>query len=262
MPVKRVWRRSFSVEYGRRLLSNTTTKTFSHEAWSSRGAFLMASIGAAVGLGNIWRFPYIAGANGGGSFVLIYIGFVFLLGLPIMIGEMIIGHRGQQSAVGSMNLLVKRGNRSPFWKLIGWLSILIPLIGLSYYSVVAAWALDYLGLGVSGSLATFTADNAQGNFEYQIGLPIRQGLLHAGFIAMTVVIVARGLHGGIEIISRIMIPGLFGLLVLLVGYNLFQADFSSAFDFLFRPDFSKLTTKVVLMALGQALFSRSYSSMA
>jgi len=245
----------FSAEQGWRLLSNTTTKTFQHEAWSSRAAFLMASIGAAVGLGNLWRFPYIAGANGGGSFVLIYIGFVFLLGLPIMIGEMIIGHRGQLSAVGSMNLLVKRGNRSSFWKLIGWLSILVPLIGLSYYSVVAAWALDYMGLAIAGSLSAFTADTAQSNFALQIGMPIRQGLLHATFIAMTVIVVARGLHGGIEIISKIMIPGLFAILLLLVGYNLFQADFSAAFDFLFRPDFSKITTQVVLMALGQALFS-------
>lgn len=236
-------------------MSNTTTETFSHEVWSSRAAFLMASIGAAVGLGNIWRFPYIAGENGGGGFVLVYIGFVFLLGLPIMIGEMMIGHRGQQSAVGSMNLLVKRRNRSPIWKVIGWLSILIPLVGLSYYSVVAAWALDYLSLAVSGSLAAFTADTAQNNFELQIGQPVRQGLLHAAFIGMTVVVVARGLHGGIEIISKVMIPGLFALMLLLVGYNLFQADFAQAFNFLFRPDFSKLDTSAILMALGQALFS-------
>ncbi len=215
----------------------------------------MASVGAAVGLGNIWRFPYIAGENGGGGFVLLYIGFVFLLGLPIMIGEMMIGHRGQQSAVGSMNLLVKRRNRSPFWKIIGWLSIFIPLVGLSYYSVVAAWALDYLSLAVSGSLATFTPDTAQSNFELQIGQPVRQGLLHATFIAMTVAVVARGLHGGIELIAKVMIPGLFTILLLMVGYNLFQADFGQAFDFLFRPDFSKLDTRAVLMALGQALFS-------
>jgi len=236
-------------------LSNTTEETFSHEAWSSRGAFLMASIGAAVGLGHIWRFPYIAGENGGGGFVLLSIGFVFLLGLPIMVGEMMIGHRGQQSAVGSINLLVKRRNRSPFWKIIGWLSIGIPLIGLSYYSVVAAWALDYLSLSITGSLATFTADTAQSNFELQIGQPIRQGLLHAAFIGMTVAVVARGLHGGIEIISKVMIPGLFAIMLLLVGYNLFQADFAQAFNFLFRPDFSKLDTQAVLMALGQALFS-------
>jgi len=231
------------------------TKAYSHEVWSSRRAFLMASIGAAVGLGNIWRFPYIAGENGGGGFVLLYIGFVFLLGLPIMIGEMIIGRRGQQSAVGSMNLLVKQGDRSAFWKIIGWLSILIPLIGLSYYSVVAAWALDYLSLSVSGSLAAFTPDTAQQNFELQIGQPVRQGLLHAAFIGMTVVVVARGLHGGIEIISKVMIPSLFAILVLMVGYNLFQADFSQAFEFLFRPDFSRLDGDAVLMALGQALFS-------
>ncbi|MFQ5634511.1 MAG: sodium-dependent transporter [Gammaproteobacteria bacterium] len=236
-------------------MSNATTETFSHEAWTSRAAFLMASVGAAVGLGNLWRFPYIAGVNGGGGFVLVYIGFVFLLGLPVMIGEMMIGHRGQQSAVGSMNLLVARRNRSPFWKLIGWLSIVIPLVGLSYYSVVAAWALDYLGLAVSGSLSAFTADNAQLQFELQIGQPFRQCLLHAAFIGMTVVVVARGLNGGIEKISKLMIPGLFAIMLLLVAHNLFRADFGQAFEFLFRPDFSQLDTKAVLMALGQALFS-------
>jgi NSS family neurotransmitter:Na+ symporter len=97
-------------------------------------------------LGNLWRFPFIAGQNGGAGFVLLYLGFVFFLGLPVMIGEMILGRRGQQSAVGTMNTLVRRDKHSPFWKSIGWLSILLPFLGLTYYSVVAAWALDYLGL--------------------------------------------------------------------------------------------------------------------
>ena len=105
---------------------------FQHESWTSRRAFLLATIGAAVGLGNLWRFPFIAGQNGGAGFVLLYLGFVFFLGLPVMIGEMILGRRGQQSAVGTMNTLVRRDKHSPFWKSIGWLSILLPFLGLTY----------------------------------------------------------------------------------------------------------------------------------
>ena len=113
-------------------------------SWSSRSAFLMASIGGAVGLGNLWRFPYIAGENGGGGFVLIYLGFVFLLGVPIMAGELLLGRRGHRSPVNSMIHLVRLENASSFWHSIGWLSLLVPVIGLSYYAVVAAWSLDSL----------------------------------------------------------------------------------------------------------------------
>jgi NSS family neurotransmitter:Na+ symporter len=228
---------------------------FQHEAWTSRRAFLLATIGAAVGLGNLWRFPFIAGQNGGAGFVLLYLGFVFFLGLPVMIGEMILGRRGQQSAVGTMNTLVRRDKHSPFWKSIGWLSILLPFLGLTYYSVVAAWALDYLGLAVTGAFTGITGEDAQQNFAVQIGQPFRQLALHGLFILSVVVVVSRGLHGGIERISKIAMPALFVILVGLVAYNLVAADFAAAFRFLFTPDFSRIGTEAVLTALGQALFS-------
>lgn len=228
---------------------------FQHESWTSRPAFLLATIGAAVGLGNLWRFPFIAGQNGGGGFVLLYLGFVFLLGVPVMIGEMIIGRRGHQSAIGTMKVLVERDNHAPFWKSIGWLSVGLPFLGLTYYSVVAAWALDYLGLAVTGAFSGITGEEAQQNFAVQIGRPIRQLVLHGLFILSVVVVVSRGLHGGIERISKIAMPALFVILVGLVVYNLFVADFGAAFRFLFTPDFSRIGTESVLMALGQALFS-------
>lgn len=231
------------------------TPEFHHESWTSRRAFLLATIGAAVGLGNLWRFPFIAGENGGGGFVLLYLGFVFLLGLPIMIGEMILGRRGRQSAVGTMSRIVKRGGYSPFWKSIGWLSVGLPFFGLTYYSVVAAWALDYLGLAVTGAFGGISGEDAQQNFAIQIGQPIRQLVLHGLFILSVVVVVSRGLHGGIERISKIAMPALFVILVGLVVYNLIAADFAAAFRFLFTPDFSRIGTEAVLMALGQALFS-------
>lgn len=228
---------------------------FEHETWTSRRAFLLATIGAAVGLGNLWRFPFIAGQNGGAGFVLLYLGFVFLLGLPIMIGEMILGRRGQQSAVGTMSRLVEQGDYAPFWKSIGWLSVGLPFLGLTYYSVVAAWALDYLGLAVTGAFSGMTGEEAQQNFAFQIGQPIRQLVLHGLFILSVVVVVSRGLHSGIERISKIAMPALFFILVGLVVYNLIAADFSAAVRFLFTPDFSRIGTEAVLMALGQALFS-------
>lgn len=228
---------------------------FQHETWTSRRAFLFASVGAAVGLGNLWRFPYIAGQNGGAGFVLLYLGFVFLLGLPLVIAEMTLGRKGHQSAVTSMYLLVKEGGHSPFWKSIGWLSVLVPLLGLTYYAVVAAWSLDYLGLAVTGSFAGMTGASSQESFALQIGQPLRQLALHGLFVFSVVIVVARGLHGGIERVSKVAMPALFAILIFLVLYNIAQADFGAAVRFLFTPDFSRLGADAVLMALGQALFS-------
>jgi NSS family neurotransmitter:Na+ symporter len=238
-------------------LTTATAEQFHHEVWTSRTAFMMATIGAAVGLGNLWRFPYIAGANGGAGFVLVYLGCVFLLGLPVMLAEMVIGRRGQQSAVGTMKTLVERRGRSPFWKVIGWFSLAVPFVGLSYYAVVAAWSLDYLSLAVTGAFEGLTGETSAARFETQIGQPLRQLFLHAAFIGMSVWVVANGLHGGIERIAKIVMPALFAILLFLVGYNIFRADFGQAFAFLFTPDFSKLDMQAILMALGQALFSIS-----
>lgn len=223
--------------------------------WSSRSTFLMATIGAAVGLGNLWRFPYIAGENGGGGFVLMYLGFVFLLGLPIVTAEMLMGRRGRGSAIATMARLVRDEKASRFWKSIGWLSVLVPVVGLSYYAVVAAWALDYFALATVDAFDGFDAASAEAAFAAQSGAPLRQALLHGLFMAMTVAVVARGVNSGIERVSRFLMPALFFVIVLLVVYGFFRGDFQGALEFLFRPDFSSITGRSVLIALGQALFS-------
>ena len=238
-------------------MTSGASSSFQHEAWTSRNAFLLATIGAAVGLGNLWRFPYVAGVNGGGGFVLIYLGFVVLLGLPVMIAEMAMGRMGHQSAVATMGKLVKEGDRSPFWKSIGWLSIIVPFAGLTYYSVVAAWSLDYLSLAVTGAFQGLTADASEENFSRQIGAPLRQLLLHAVFVFSVVFVVSRGLQGGIERMAKLVMPALGAILLFLVGYSFVAADFLGAVAFLFKPDFSRIGTEAVLMALGQALFSLS-----
>jgi NSS family neurotransmitter:Na+ symporter len=223
--------------------------------WSSRSAFLLAAIGGAVGLGNLWRFPYVAGDNGGGGFVLIYLGFVFLLGLPLMAGEMLLGRRGHRSAVNSIADLVKSENASAFWKSIGWLSLLVPFVGLSYYAVVAAWAIDYFLLAAANAFQGFDGAAAQNTFAEQIERPVYQSLLHGLFMALTVWVIARGVNKGIERASRILMPALFAVLCILVIYGMVSADFGAAVEFLFKPDFSAITGRSVLIALGQALFS-------
>jgi NSS family neurotransmitter:Na+ symporter len=215
----------------------------------------MASVGAAVGLGNIWRFPFIAGENGGGAFVLLYIGFVLLLGIPIMTGELVIGRRGGQSAVTTMSRLASEENRTQAWQAIGWLSILIPLLGLTYYSVVASWAIDYVFQVAAGSFQGVDGAGSLAIFDELMASPWRMTFWHSIYMGLTIFFVASGIRKGLERSIKVMMPALFVILLFMVGYAMVTADFSAGVEFLFSPDFSKITFPVVLMALGQALFS-------
>lgn len=224
-------------------------------AWSSKPAFLLATIGGAVGLGNLWRFPYIAGEYGGGGFVIIYLAFVFLLGVPLMAGEMLLGRRGHRSPVNSIAALVRDENANPVWRVIGWISILVPFVGLSYYAVVAAWAIDYLQLAANDAFSGFDGASSGSTFSLRADEPVYQASLHAFFVAMTVWVVANGVNKGIERATRVLIPALFGVMLVLVVYGMIAGDFAAAARFLFNPDFSALTGESFLVALGQALFS-------
>ncbi len=226
-----------------------------HELWSSRSAFVLAAVGAAVGLGNIWRFPFIAGQNGGGAFVLVYVGFVLLLGIPIITAELAMGRRGGQSPVISMVNLVRQEGRSKAWQTIGWLSILIPLLGLTYYSVVAAWAIDFIFQSAAGSFIGFDGNASSAFFAELLASPWRMIFWHSIFMIVTILVVANGIRKGLERSVKIMMPALFMILLFMVGYAMIAADFKAGLEFLFTPDFSKLTLPIVLMALGQALFS-------
>ena len=200
----------------------------SQTTWSSRPAFLLATVGGAIGLGNLWRFPYMAGENGGGGFVLVYLGFVFLLGLPILAGEILLGRRGRGSPAHAIASLIKSENASPVWRVIGWLSLLIPFIALSYYAVVAAWALDYLGLTVTNALDGLTASSSADVFDQRISKTVNQVFLHGTFVAMTVWVISKGLNDGIERMAKIMMPALFGVILILVLYGILEADFGAA----------------------------------
>ena len=226
-----------------------------HETWSSKSAFLLGTAGAAVGLGNLWRFPFIAGENGGGAFVILYLGFVLMLGVPIMMAEMAIGRQGGGSPVQSMRKLINLESLHPSWQIIGWLSIFIPLIGLSFYSVVGGWAVGYVINAANGAFAGFDASQSQATFNELLASPGKLLLIHTIFLGTSTFIVARGLSKGIEWIAKFMMPALFILLLIMVANSIFFADIQAGLSFLFKPDFSKLTTQVVFMALGQAFFS-------
>jgi NSS family neurotransmitter:Na+ symporter len=229
--------------------------------WGSRIGFILAAAGSAVGLGNIWKFPYITGNNGGGAFVLVYLICIALVGLPIMMAELMIGRYTRRDAVGAFRTLARPG--SP-WRLAGWISILAAFVILSYYSVVAGWTLEYILRAVQGAFRTpattgtaETAEQVRALFDGLIESGPRQLLWHFLFIGVCLGIVIGGVQKGIERWSKILMPLLLGLLALLFVNGMLSDGARQAWVFMFRPDFSKLTSGAVLEALGHAFFTLS-----
>jgi NSS family neurotransmitter:Na+ symporter len=228
-----------------------------HGQWSSRLAFILAATGSAVGLGNIWKFPYIAGENGGGAFVLIYLVCIAVIGIPIMMAEVLIGRRGRQSPINTMRSLAKEANASRAWVLLGGAGVLAGFLILSYYSVIAGWALSYVFRTGSGLFEGLTADGVQAIFTNLVTDPERLLAWHTIFMIMTMVVVARGVSGGLEKAVRLLMPTLFVLLFVLVGYAWNSGGFEQGVSFLFQPDFSKITANGILIAMGHAFFTLS-----
>jgi NSS family neurotransmitter:Na+ symporter len=225
------------------------------EIWSSRTSFLFATIGCSVGLGNLWRFPYIAGENGGGAFVLIYIGFVLLIGIPVIMAELAIARRGRSNPVATTAGISLAEAGHSRWQIIGWLSIIAPLIGLSFYAVVSGWALEYLLLAAGDQFTGISDSEAEAMFANVLASPGRMLFCYSLVIVSVAFVVGSGVRNGIERVSKFMMPALFLLLVGLAGYACMVGNVSAAVSFLFEPDFSSLTAQGILMAFGQALFS-------
>ena len=234
----------------------------SREGWSSRTAFILAAVGAAVGLGNVWRFPTLAGENGGGAFVLLYIAFVFLLGLPLVLSEIFIGRAGQDDAVSSIEKVAERSGVSKAWSGFGLIGVIAGFLIISFYSVVAGWVLYYVGVLGGDFLGAFdSADHfrgalvgedqasVQGRMGQRFADPILLLSMHAVFMGATVFIVARGIGSGIEAAATILMPMFFVLLVAMTIYGAFAGDMGQALAFLFTPDFSKITPAVANTAL-------------
>lgn len=226
--------------------------------WSSRFAFLMAAVGSAVGLANIWRFPYTAGVSGGGAFVLVYLGAVILLALPLVIAELTLGRRGKGAPPKAIRTVAEESGLSPNW---GWMGVILGgfggMLALSFYAVVGGWTMAYVAEMGSGALQGVSTDEAAAVFEGLNGNPWSLLAWFSIFIGATIFISARGIRAGVERAVKLMMPALFVMLLMMVGYAVKVGEFGQAVRFLFMPDFSKLTTGIVLAAFGQAFFSVS-----
>jgi neurotransmitter:Na+ symporter, NSS family len=231
-----------------------------HGLWSSRWAFVIAATGAAVGLGNIWKFPYIAGENGGGAFVLVYIICTLILGLPLMMAEILLGRYGRQNPANTIQSIAVEAHRSKYWALVGGLTVIVGPLILSYYSVIAGWALAYVFKSISGVFIHISIENTQALFKNFVTHPAKLIFWHSAMILISMIVVARGLEKGIEKTVRYLLPAMIILLVILIAYGAPSGFLDDTILFLFRPDFSRLTGQSVLIALGQAFFSLSIAT--
>ncbi|MDH3531897.1 MAG: sodium-dependent transporter [Gammaproteobacteria bacterium] len=226
--------------------------------WSSRLTFILAAVGCAVGLGNIWLFPYMAGANGGGAFVLIYLAAIVGLALPVLLAELMLGRRGAAAPPDGLAAVARESGHSENWR---WMGILLgglgALLALGFYCVVGGWTLAYAFKAVSGQLQEIDAAQSTQIFAEMIGTPGQVLPWFVTFVVLTVYISSRGLHAGIEKAVKFMMPTLFIMLLAMVVYAAVVGDFAAAIRFLFEPDFSKLDSKAVLAAFGTAFFSVS-----
>lgn len=222
--------------------------------WSGRLAFVLAAVGSAVGLGNIWKFPYITGVNGGGAFVLIYLFCIAMVGIPIFIAELYIGQKSQKNVVESFEVTDRKGTP---WRATGWMGLLSAFLILSFYSVVGGWILDFVVKAASGAFSSEGEDSVRGLLGGLFSDPVRQVVWHFVFMALTIGTVLAGVKNGIERASKILMPILFGLLAVLFLRSLFLPGFGEAVEFLFMPHTEQLTGSGVLEAVGHSFFTLS-----
>lgn len=230
------------------------------DCFGSNFGFLMSTAGAAIGLGSIWRFPYMCGQNGGGAFIIFNILCVILVGLPVLIAELAIGRRSRIGGAGAFSSLVK--NHKPLWYVVGLIGLITGLIIASYYTVISGWSLEYLYISLTGAIQNLDSSNTKEYFHALTDSNNRQILWHLIFTAASVFILLGGISGGIEKFNKIAMPTLFILLIALAAYSInFEATMAAAkgtgiesLKFMFIPDWSKFTMNSAFQALGQAAF--------
>ncbi len=228
-----------------------------HGQWSSRLTFIMAATGSAVGLGNIWKFPYITGENGGSAFVLVYILCVAGLGIPLMMAEVMLGRRGKRTPINAMRALAAETAASQGWQIIGWSGTLAGVLILSYYSVIGGWTIGYILQAATGGFSGLSGEGASNLFGNFVGNPLVQVGWHTAFMIITMAIVARGVRHGLEKAVTYLMPALVVLLLVLLGYAMTTGYFMKGLAFLFTPDFSHFSGASMLTALGHAFFTLS-----
>jgi NSS family neurotransmitter:Na+ symporter len=225
------------------------------DAWQSRSGFVLATIGAAVGIGSIWKFPYEVGSNGGGAFVLVYLVGLALVVVPLMLAELALGRRGGADAATSIANVVRGEGASPRWRWAGYLGAVTAFAILSYYAVIGGWTLHYAADTALHGLPGGDADQVRGRFDDLLAAPWRMMLVHAIFLAAVAGTVLRGVQRGIETAMKLLMPVLMVLLIALAAYSLATGDVERTLRFLFVPDFDALTGRAVLDALGLGFFS-------
>lgn len=221
--------------------------------FGSKLGVILASAGSAVGLGNIWRFPYETGENGGAAFIIIYLGCVLLMGIPIMVAEFLIGRRSRSNTAGAYQRLAPG---TP-WKWVGRMGVLAGFLILSYYTVVAGWTLEFIYEAATNSFAGKTAEGFIASFDSFVANPWRPLIWLIVFMLMTHYIIVKGVENGIEKSAKIMMPALFILLIILAICSISLPGSSAGINFLFKPDFSQINSNTFLSAMGQAFFSLS-----
>lgn len=224
------------------------------EHWSSHLGFILAATGSAIGLGTLWKFPYVTGANGGGLFVLIYIFCTFFIGIPIFMAELILGRKAQRGAVGIFATL---SNNSTFWKSVGWLGVISSFLIMSFYSVLAGWGMNYVFMSLNEFYKELSAEEISHVFDVLSSSGDITIFWHFLFTALTVAVVYPGIRHGIEYWSKFMTSTLFVMLVGLCAYSFTLEGFGQAGRFLFSPDFANFKPSGVLEALGLSFFTLS-----
>jgi NSS family neurotransmitter:Na+ symporter len=227
--------------------------------WSGRLGFVLAAAGSAIGLGNLWKFPYITFENNGGAFVLVYLAAIAVVGVPIMVAEILLGRRSQRNPVGSFRVLAQDKPGGKTWQGVGFLGVMTGFVILSYYSVIAGWTLRYILMAVSGELGTLAhhPEALQSFFGGFLSNPYQQILCHTIFMGATIGVVFFGVGRGIERAAKLLMPILLSILVMLVIYSFWTPGFKQAIGFLFRPNFGELTAGGILEALGHSFFTLS-----
>ncbi len=228
-----------------------------HGTWASRWTFVMAATGSAVGLGNIWKFPYITGENGGGAFVLVYLGCILLVGVPVMMAEVMLGRKGRMSPINAMKSITRDAGLHGAWNSIGWLGVIAGLMILSYYAVIAGWALNYIIEMGSGTLHGADGPEASALFADLLASPKKLIFWQTIFMLLTMGVVIGGVTKGLGVAVRVLMPLLFVLLVILLVFSAREGDFYQGWTFLFSFRSENLTWGGVLEAMGHAFFTLS-----
>lgn len=231
------------------------TEPAAPERWSSRTGFVLATIGSAVGLGSIWKFPYELGENGGAGFLIFYLLGLVLVVAPLLLAEFVIGRRGQADAATSVARLAQDAGASPRWRWIAWLGIFAGFLLLSYYAVIAGMTLAYTGSAIWTGFEGHDAAATQLLYRSIVGDPLLLALCQAGFLGVAVFVVAHGIGGGIETACKILMPVLIALILLLSLYAVIEGDVTSAIAFLFEWRSAELSPRIALEALGLGFFS-------